>query len=580
MFTASLLLKESTSTSLSTLVEKALRKKPPFPEYELQLNVSQLILHQRTNPEKHPRLLQQDEGFESDIDSLSIVSSDDSFTSGNAAETCVKTQETDSANGSASSDSDTDTPPLPTPQEESFHDNDIYVKTKNETKTEFTRENYNLVNCICYTDVKCTEILVFVIESNALVFKFDNIAFLQKFHTKFAALKAVNNQVVYNKNNNTNKNFNLLQKTDSNGVTHIEITREPPKSVYVEEGPSSIISLNTPEDNLNKLIKSSVQHIKSLNEYNSTNTISRRFKQTNFEDLEKSKDKSASADDLLDLNEAEDSVIEVRSRNHLRKVWNSSENILGTLPQRPERKKKSKPKAPLPPDVEIKQDILSGQYVKVSVKNDKTEPSRMIIRGQVKEPHPKKFQNYGIPPVKPSINTLVKNKAAQILKYAPKKFETSTLTRHKTPPQDTWTNSIPRFFKQPRSRSETRVAQPMAYRYIDTTVNYPVTYVPVATANGRALKSHEIPYSFGSSSYKTNTLGPSANIGNRLFGLSPKLRDFNPQPQDSIDGKWRTSDSHRQNGDGYLKSVIKKDETKRKNEKKVTFSAYTTVQVV
>lgn len=579
MFTASLLLKENTSTSLSTLVEKALQRKPPFPEYELQLNVSQFILLLRSNPEKIPKPLQPDEGFESDIDSLSIVSSDDSFTSGNVVENISKTRETDSANGSASSDSDTDSPPT---QEQAFPNENIYLNPKLETKNfDVVRENHNLVNCICYTDVKCTEILVFVIEDKALVFKFDNITLLQQFYAKFAALKAVNNQVVYNQNNTTTKKFNLLQKTDNNGITHIQITREPPKPVYVDEGPSSIISLNTPEDNLNKLINKSVQHIKSLNEYNNTNTINRRYRQTNSIDLDlKYKDKSASADDLLDLNQDEDQMIEVKSKNDLRKVWNSSENILDIQPQRPERKKKAKGKAPLPPDVEIKQDILSGQYVRVHVKTENTEPSRIIMRGQIKEPHPKKLQNNGMLSTKPSLNTLVKNKAAQILKYAPRRFETSTLTRNKTPPQETWTNSIPRFFKQPRSRSETRVAQPMAYRYIDTTLNYPVTYVPVATANGRVLKSHEVPYSFGGlPSYKTNSIGPSSNIGNRLFGLSPKLRDFNPQPQDSIDSKWKI-ESQRPNGEGYLKSVIKKDENKRKNEKKVTFSAYTTVQVV
>ncbi|KAK9876331.1 hypothetical protein WA026_012631 [Henosepilachna vigintioctopunctata] len=580
MYIATLLLKESGTTSLSTLVDKALQKEPPFPEYELQLNVSQIVLIQRKGTNQFSKTSQPDEGFESDVDSLSIVSFDDSFTSVTSPEKCCKTPESDSANGSSSSDSDTDSPAVE--QEQSFPKKggvDITEESKTK-KVELVKESYNLVSCLCYTDVKSSEILLFVIEEKTLVFKFDNVSNLQNFYTRFAALKAVNNQAIYNKNS-LGRTFNLLQKTDNNGVTHIQITREPINLLYLDEGPSSIISINTPEDNLNQLINTSVQHIKSLNEYNRSNDTQIRQKFNHFYDHTENRkiiDKSASADDLLDL-DVTNRVTDMKTTDFgLRKIWSSTENLLETLPKRPERKKKLKGKAPQPPDVEIKQDILSGQYVRVNVNKTEAPEPRVIIKGQLKESHPKKLQSSGVIPSKASLNTLVKNKACQILKYAPKKFETSTLMRNKIPTHEAWTNSIPRLFKTPRSRSETRIVQPMAYRYIDTNLNYPVNYAPLATANGRILKSHEAPYSFGSSqSYKT--FGPSSNIGNRLFGLSPKLRDFNMH-QDTVDGKWKISDSQKQNSDGNLKSVIKKDETRRKNEKKVTFSAYTTVQVV
>jgi hypothetical protein len=433
---ATLLLREETPASLATLVEKSQHRKPPLPEYDLQLNPNQLDLVLRAKPET------PDEGFESDIDSLSIVSSDGSFE--------TKTPETDSANGSASSDSDTET---------------------SEPNRDHPRESYNLVDCVCYTDVKFPDVLVFVIKKEALVFKFDNLNNLRNFYLNFTAVKAVTNQKAYN---NSGGKFNLLQRTDNNGVTHIEITREPELSKFLatNEGPTSIISINTPE-------------------------ISERKVST----LKSTPKQPLVTQTTLD-------------RTVLRKVWNSAEDLLSTTPRRPDRRKKIKGKAPPPPPpskaTPTTSDVLRGEYVRVNVNVDAIKEKDFIAKSQLKEKKP----------IKPNLVT--------------------TLLTSKPKMEPTWTNSVPRLLKKQRSKSETRAFTPMAYRYIDTAP----TYSPMS---------------------------------NRLFGLSPKLRDFGTESMSEC--RWNSVGELSYKG-GNLKSVIKKDENKKKNEKKVTFSAYTTVQVV
>ncbi|RZB40489.1 uncharacterized protein BDFB_008531 [Asbolus verrucosus] len=371
MSAATLLLREEATASLATLVEKSQNRKPPLPEYELQLNSCQLDLVLKSKPETNSA----DEGFESDIDSLSIVSSDGSFT----PET--KTTETDSANGSASSDSDTEN-----------------SATNSELVPNYPKESYNLVECVCYTDVKFPDVLVFVIKQEALVFKFENLNNLRNFYLNFTALKAVTNQKAFNKN--SGGKFNLLQRTDNNG--------------------------------------------------------------------------------------------------------------------RPERRKKIKGKAPPPPAPSAKTtptpDVLRGEYVRVNVSVDAIKEKDFIAKSQLKDKKPTTKQN------------LV------------------TLLTPKPKMEPSWTNSVPRLLKKQRSKSETRSFTPMAYRYIDTAP----TYSPMS---------------------------------NRLFGLSPKLRDFGTGPRN--DCRWNSVGELSYKSEGSnLKSVIKKDENRKKNEKKVTFSAYTTVQVV
>lgn len=421
MPTAKLVSKETiTNQSLTAIVERSQSKPPPLQDYDIRLTSDQLEFAPISRPNQYIKPICPDEGFESDIDTVSIISSDDS--------TCLvddhvlKThRENDSANGSSSSESDTETAP-PRHQNESFP----------------------LPDVLCYTDVNFPKVLLFCIKDCVYVFSFDDLESLRDFYTNFNTLKAVTNQRTYCKNLQTK--FNLLHRTDQNGVTHIEISREPG---YARDD---------------------------------------------------------SARDLFLKPKPEE----------LKKVWRSAEDLLDA-PKRPERKKKPKGRAPQPP---VCQDVMKGQFVRVSV-----DPKR-------KPPPPTG------PPLQ-NLQTFSPNWAPlrQPLVLRPAKPEV-------------WTNSVPRLLK-PRSRSESRT--PMAYRYIDTTARPP-----------------QFPN--------------SATISNRLFGLSQKLKEFSTnvvQPR-SFETARRGSLGERKS---ELKSVIKKEDGKRTGsrgleQKKVTFSAYATVQVV
>lgn len=425
-----------------------------------------------------------------------------------------KTPETDSANGSASSDSD------------------------EPTETENHNESHHLVDCVCYTDIKFPNLLVFVIKGEALVFRFDSLTELQRFYINFSALKAVANQKAYNVSLGTK--YNLLHRTDNNGVTHIEITREPEARVYLKNSNSSnaTVNLKTPEN------KS-----KSLNRPKDVNSRQRNesLLLPHYRTLQDHK-KSASIENLLDDRDNNIDSIEVRTPT-LRKTWGSAEDLLTMVPKRPERRRRPKGRAPPPPIQATpppKDDVFQGQFVRVNVNNErnaKKEPSR--------------FSN--------SLSSILHNAKAKLTTYQQFKtaaevkrpLETSTLSRNiKIFPENTWTNSVPRLLKKPRSRSETRSFTPMAYRYIDTTQNYD---------------------GFKPNNYHTN----SQTISNRLFGMSSKLKEFEAvqsnNTQVKSDGRWKSLGEltcRIQKGDSSLK---KKDD---KRKKKVTFSAYTTVQVV
>ncbi|KAJ8930979.1 hypothetical protein NQ314_016169 [Rhamnusium bicolor] len=535
-----LLLREDSSTSLSMLVERAQKKSSPLPEYDLQLNNSHLDLILLKNPDRKVNSTSTDEGFESDIDSLSIVSSDnDSFTIEKLSENSSKTTETDSANGSSSSDSDTEIAESKRP-ETALNNQSALEKPKDDPKSvgstytnshvslDRIKESYNLVDCICYTDVKCSDILIFVIKSEAFVFKFENVSNLQNFYKNFTTLKAVANQKAYNKNFATK--FNLLQRTDQNGVTHIEITREAEPRSFKTEGSSNIISINTPGEIFEKFAKNFDNKIKDVNsrqraESKYINDIKYNTINSKLGPKAKIITKSNSIENILDLDQYKSNLVNINKNTNLRKIWNSAEDLLDP-PKRPERRKKLKGKAPQPP----------------------------------------------------------KPKEKQVLKYEPKTLEYGTLNRNKVISENSWTNSVPRLLKKPRSKSETRNFVPMAYRYIDTTQDYPMSYS--TTSTHRNFEKHSVPANTRFSqnlhnSYSQNLAlsnylrgdNNSQNIGNRLFGLSPKLRDFSTADENKTESRWGSASeiNLRVNKDNNLKSVIKnnRDETsKKKNEKK------------
>ncbi|XP_050315268.1 uncharacterized protein LOC126749604 [Anthonomus grandis grandis] len=621
-----LLSRQLSTASLATIVEKCQRQPttPPL-EYDLHLRNNQLDLVLLSDPptaitkpiippkpkdlSKSPVLPKgviaiADEGFESDIDTISLISSEnESFKQ--------PSTETDSANGGSGTESDTETDKT----------NTLTPKNVNSIKESFVKpkETFDLVDCVCYSDVTYPDVLIFVIKNEALVFKFDDLEKLRAFYSNFTTLKAVTNQKAYNLGKNVATKYNLFQRTDQNGVTHIEIKKQNFKQSYNPSGPSSIISIDTPDGTLTKK-QAEVDDAKSNK--NKDVNLRQRSESKIINDMKLLNDvkfntinnkvgqkkmivKSSSIENILNLDSKESNLVKEDVVGTLRKVWNSAEDLLNSdAPRRPERRRKKKP-APLPPPQTQPlppEDIFSGQFVRVNVSVDPqkdptaTEKTRLLVKSTANEPHPKKLgQNF-------NLTSLLKSNKPEPSRTQP--FTNATLNRPQRTPiyekNNSWTNSVPRMLKKNlRSKSETRNFQPMAYRYIDTTAtdypyNNPATQnnAMFLTATGLRPKPHSahnvdavkhqprISFGYNVAGFTKNQ---ENSMGNRVFGLTPKLKDFSSKGEGG--NKWgSTSDltflSKEKNN---LKSSIKSGGEavgKKKNEKKVTFSAYTTVQVV
>ncbi|KAL1489425.1 hypothetical protein ABEB36_014321 [Hypothenemus hampei] len=604
-----LLSRQSSTASLATIVEKGQRQPlKPHLCYDLRLNDTHLeliLVSKSPQPIVPPKpakdsfkspvlpakghIYVADEGFESDIDSISLLSSENESFHGEKSNAVPTLNETDSANGGSGTDSET----------ESDKTNTLTQKNVSSIKENFekhvkNRESFDLIDCVCYTDVTHPNVLIFVINNEALVFKFDDLEELQRFYRNFTTLKAVTNQ----KSLNLATKYNLLQRTDQNGVTHIEIKKQ--NGVY-KNGPLSIISIEDLENEANEKGGEAKQRTdkKLINELK-FNTLRQRQKIIRCNSIE----------NVLTVDNKESNLVKNTTQG-LRKIWNSAEDLLADEPLRPERRRKKKP-APPPPNQPHEEDVYSGQFVRVNVTGhldqlkEFTDKNRLVIKSTGNEPHPKKLgQNFlG----RNNLSSLLKvHKDRQVLRYPQ---ENLSLIRTQRPSlyeknihssSSMWTNSVPRILKKNNTRcmSETRIGttqqQPMAYRYIDTTIEPPTNNAiflkgfPQKTSTEKSPKSHRfdtiqhkprISFAYNVPGFISKQSQQENTIGNRVFGLTPKIKDFSS-------GKWGSTGDliflNHYERNNNLKSSIKSGEIgngKKKNEKKVTFSAYTTVQVV
>ncbi|KAL0267119.1 UNVERIFIED_CONTAM: hypothetical protein PYX00_009474 [Menopon gallinae] len=292
-----------------------------------------------------------------------------------------------------------------------------------------------------------------------------------------------------------NDHFNLVQRTDLNGITHLEVSKgTEPKSILGDR------FMN--KSKIRKEIEGVI--LTDADSYAKKEPIRQRQSPV-----------------LVDKT----------------KVWRSQENIQDPPPIRPERRKfiKKKGLAPSPPianrfdSQSVHQDKAKNTFYLTQPKTEK-EPGQKIVKGQYI-----RVQSWG------NQNNICESNLGSWKGGEPRE----RLSR----------KSEDKYIERRRSKSATRTAKrtPMAYRYIDITDD---SYYPGNTS--------------------------------RLYGLSQKIREFGGSVVGGANVRRRRNSFddiiHLDNrSKGNLKSVIKKN--KKINDKccepkKVTFSAFATVQLI
>lgn len=310
-----LLARQLSTGSLAAIVEKCQRQpsQSPSPDYELQLGNSHLDLLLVSKP---PKLaVPSDEGFESDIDTISLLSSENETLAPAAPLT-----ETDSANGGSGTESETETEKTNTLTQKNVNSiKEGLEKQGAVIASSSSRESFDLVDCICYADVNYPDVLVFVIKQEALVFKFANLEKLQTFYTNFTTLKAVANQRAYTASGSKQPSkFNLLQRTDQNGVTHIEIKKQ---------GPTNVVSIQEASKRALESPQTSTK-VKDVN--TRQRTQSKLISDVKFNTVGPKPRilRSSSIENILHIDSGH-LVKGADTVGGLRKVWNSAEDLLG-----------------------------------------------------------------------------------------------------------------------------------------------------------------------------------------------------------------------------------------------------------
>lgn len=448
--------------------------------------------------------------------------------------------------------------------------------------------------------------------------------------------------------------FNLVQRTDGDGVTHIEVSRGLPAENPLESvisldddqnlgGPSSIISISTPD-------------IGNLLSTNSNVGNKTRFCKEIEGVIRSDVDVGGSKKEVIQR-QRQPAILVMHSNNRdddsggeLRKVWSpptstslsrtsaeKSENNTQSSapPQRPERRRYArKNKAPAPQPPTLSSQITKGPHQQQSVSNkilpftvnqsdsntnvmtqkrmSSNSSQQLVVKGQFIRVSVEQQQQQQPTMVVPALQQgtwIYGNNVStgNLIAYSPaptgwgipvtasQKLGSNTNHTKSKEAEDSLANSSSASkYQQPqtrqhyrKSRSRSRnvmngshrsksppVRRPMAYRYIDT--------VPVSnTANffsnrffGLSQKLREISGAVVNSSSSSSSLPYIENSRRRnsIGDLPARFECFDEGYGGGTEGK---------NG-GNLKSVIKKNRRigEYSEPKKVTFSAYATVQVV